>query len=304
MRAADMPSNTKCLSQASGRCSSLSAGGIQQLLATVLQLRLDPAGCVLAADLEVQTCPSSAKSCDCITAVAHPHLCAQAAAAALLDAFPEADWTRKFGDLAALVAGLGGSHRGGVDAIRLLPGNSGRADLLRSHAAVQLLSGLLLPKARSLPSLCAAETTSSVSWQSTYTVVDSPEEGGCGCMQGEKPPTATKARGAPQPVDPAEVVHAQGWFEGGDGFLRLAKNVRTGALSIWELRSAIELVDVLLWPHVKEVKGTGAAAMDIAHLPCMSHGHDRADVQREPRSIRTMRLWQSGTISARSWATT
>ena len=156
-----MPSNTICLLQASGRCSSLSAGGIQQLLATVLQLRLDPAGCVLAADLEVETCPSSAMSCDRITA-AHPHLCMQAAAAALLDAFPEAHWTRKFSDLAALVAGLGGSHRGGVDAIRLLPGDSGRADLLRSHAAVHLLSGLLLPKARSFPSLCAAGTTPSV----------------------------------------------------------------------------------------------------------------------------------------------
>ena len=93
-------------------------------------------------------------------------------------------------------------------------------------------------------------------------------------MQGKKPPTASKARGAPQPVDPAEVVHAQGWFEGGDGFLRLAKNVRTGVLSIWELRSAIELVDVILWPYVKEVKGTGAAALDVAHLPCVSHGYE------------------------------
>ena len=50
-------------------------------------------------------------------------------------------------------------------------------------------------------------------------------------------------------------MNAQPWFEDGLGYNKLAKNVRQGNVSIWELRSTIELVDILLWPLVKGSKG-------------------------------------------------
>ena len=63
-----------------------------------------------------------------------------------MEAFEEGDWARKFADIAGQVASLGGSHRGGLEAVKLLPSNSERADILRAHAATILLSSLLQAK--------------------------------------------------------------------------------------------------------------------------------------------------------------
>ena len=54
------------------------------------------------------------------------------------------------------------------------------------------------------------------------------------------------------------LVGAQPWFEDGLGYNKLAKMVRQGNVSIWELRSTIELVDILLWPYVKASKGSSS----------------------------------------------
>ena len=70
--------------------------------------------------------------------------CTQAAAASLIDAIPASDWSRKFPDLAAQVAGLGCSHRGPVEVIRLLGNLGQRANLLQTHAIAHLLPALLL----------------------------------------------------------------------------------------------------------------------------------------------------------------
>ena len=72
----------------------------------------------------------------------------QAAAASLIDAIPASDWSRKFPDLAAQVAGLGCSHRGAVEVIRLLGSLGERAILLRSHAIAHLLPNMLLTKVK------------------------------------------------------------------------------------------------------------------------------------------------------------
>lgn len=74
-------------------------------------------------------------------------------------------------------------------------------------------------------------------------------------VQGQQAVKASKCRGDPQPLHPEPLVTAQPWFEDGSGFARLAKNVRQGHVNIWELRSVIELVDILLWPYVKASKG-------------------------------------------------
>lgn len=92
--------------------------------------------------------------------------CSQAAVEALIEAFPEADWNRKFHDLAAQVAGLGASHRGTVEVIRLLGGQNPRAQTLRSHTVAHLLPKLLLTKVKTkmavsearLPYCCNAES--------------------------------------------------------------------------------------------------------------------------------------------------
>lgn len=73
--------------------------------------------------------------------------------------------------------------------------------------------------------------------------------------QGSKPSKPSKCRGEPKPIDPEALVNAQNWFEDGLGYTALAKDVRLGLVNIWELRSTIELVDILLWPAVKASKG-------------------------------------------------
>ena len=74
-------------------------------------------------------------------------------------------------------------------------------------------------------------------------------------VQGAQAGKPAKSRGDPQMLHPETLVTAQPWFEDGNGYTRLAKNVRLGNVSIWELRSVIELVDLLLWPHIKDSKG-------------------------------------------------
>lgn len=74
-------------------------------------------------------------------------------------------------------------------------------------------------------------------------------------MQGTQAGKPAKSRGDPQAIDPEALVSAQPWFEDGLGYNKLAKNVRQGNVSIWEPRSTIELVDILLWPLVKASKG-------------------------------------------------
>ena len=75
----------------------------------------------------------------------------QAAIDAIIEAIPESDWTRKFHDLAAQVAGLGSSHRGSVEVIRLLSCHGTRAKILASHAVARLLPNLLVAKVGPLP---------------------------------------------------------------------------------------------------------------------------------------------------------
>lgn len=75
----------------------------------------------------------------------------QAASVALLEAFFEKDWAANARPLAQALAGVGGSHRGVVEAISQLQGVCSRADVLCSHAAAECLSTLLRPKVCTAP---------------------------------------------------------------------------------------------------------------------------------------------------------
>lgn len=77
----------------------------------------------------------------------------------------------------------------------------------------------------------------------------------CAHVQGQKAGKVNRSRGDPEPMHPEALVAAQPWFEDGAGYNRLAKNVRLKNVDVWELRSVIELVDILLWPYVKQCKG-------------------------------------------------
>ena len=62
-----------------------------------------------------------------------------------------------------------------------------------------------------------------------------------------------KQRGEPQEADVEAAVGQLPWYS--QGFMRLAKNLKEGHVSTWEARSAVELVDILLWPVMRASGG-------------------------------------------------
>jgi hypothetical protein len=62
-----------------------------------------------------------------------------------------------------------------------------------------------------------------------------------------------KVRGEPKAADPEGVVTQLPWYS--KGFMVLAKNVKEGQVSLWEARSSIELVDIMLWPIMRANRG-------------------------------------------------
>ncbi|KAK9842504.1 hypothetical protein WJX81_003232 [Elliptochloris bilobata] len=108
-----------------GRGAALSAGGLGNLHMVLLRLRLDPAACILALDLE-------------------------AAMLAVLGALDDSEWARQLPQLAAEAAAAGERPPATrLAAVRMLPTGSKRSALLQQHAAAALAASLLLSESAS-----------------------------------------------------------------------------------------------------------------------------------------------------------